>query len=104
RRRRRRARIRLRQSPTRNEAREQHMNPEVTGLRTHMCGALRENDAGSRVRLGGWVHRTRNLGGLVFVDLRDRSGIVQVSFDPNRSPADAVRIAAALGNESVVLV
>ena len=80
------------------------MNVEATGLRTHLCGALRASHAGTRVRLGGWVHRTRNLGGLVFVDLRDRSGIVQVSFDPNRSPAEAVALAATLGNETVVLV
>src|SRR5258705_6433770 len=66
------------------------MTVEATGLRTHLCGSLRAAHAGTRVRLGGWVHRTRNLGGLVFVDLRDRAGIVQVSFDPNRSPADAV--------------
>jgi aspartyl-tRNA synthetase len=80
------------------------MNVEATGLRTHMCGALRTTHSGTRVRLGGWVHRTRNLGGLVFVDLRDRAGIVQVSFDPNRTPADAVAIAATLSNESVVLI
>jgi aspartyl-tRNA synthetase len=80
------------------------MNVQTTGLRSHMCGALRAQDAGIRVRLGGWVHRTRNLGGLVFVDLRDRAGIVQVSFDPNRTPADVCAAAAILGNESVVLV
>ncbi|MGH7639104.1 MAG: aspartate--tRNA ligase [Gemmatimonadaceae bacterium] len=80
------------------------MNPFATELRTHMCGALRDTHRGTRVRLGGWVHRTRNLGGLVFVDLRDRTGIVQVSFDPNRSPADVVAAATALANESVVLV
>jgi aspartyl-tRNA synthetase len=80
------------------------MNVQSTGLRTHMCGALRASDAGARVRLGGWVHRTRNLGGLVFVDLRDRTGIVQVSFDPNRSPADACALAATFSNESVVLI
>lgn len=80
------------------------MSVQSTGLRTHMCGALRATHAGTRVKLGGWVHRSRNLGGLVFVDLRDRTGIVQVSFDPNRSPADAVTAAAALSNESVVLV
>jgi aspartyl-tRNA synthetase len=80
------------------------MNAEATGLRTHMCGVLRATHAGTSVRLGGWVHRSRNLGGLVFVDLRDRSGLVQVSFDPNRSPADAVALAATLGSETVVLV
>ena len=80
------------------------MNVHSTSLRTHMCGALRASDAGARVRLGGWVHRTRNLGGLVFLDLRDRLGIVQVSFDPNRSPAEAVATATAVSNESVVLV
>jgi len=69
-----------------------------------MCGALRASDAGTAVRLGGWVHRTRNLGGLVFVDLRDRTGIVQVSFDPNRTPAEVCAQAAALGNETVILV
>jgi aspartyl-tRNA synthetase len=80
------------------------MSVESTGLRTHMCGALRATHAGTRVRLGGWVHRTRNLGGLIFVDLRDRTGIVQVSFDPNRSPAGAVATASTLSNESVVLI
>ena len=80
------------------------MTVEATGLRTHMCGSLRGTHVGSRVRLGGWVHRSRNLGGLVFLDLRDRTGLVQISFDPNRSPKDVVAAAAALGNESVVLV
>ncbi|HJQ19633.1 MAG TPA: aspartate--tRNA ligase [Gemmatimonadaceae bacterium] len=80
------------------------MNPQATGLRTHMCGALRATHAGTRVKLGGWVHRTRNLGGLVFLDLRDRSGLVQVSFDPNRSPAQAVAAASQASNESVVLI
>ena len=80
------------------------MNAYATSLRTHMCGTLRDTHQGARVRLGGWVHRTRNLGGLLFLDLRDRTGIVQVSFDPNRAPADAVALAATLPNESVVLV
>ena len=80
------------------------MTVEATGLRTHMCGALRATHAGTHVRLGGWVHRLRNLGGLVFVDLRDRTGLIQVSFDPNRTPADVVATAGSLGNETVVLV
>ncbi len=75
-----------------------------TTLRTHRCGALRAAHVGQRVRLGGWVHRARNLGGLVFVDLRDLSGIVQTSFDPQRTPKQLCDQAAALGNESVVLI
>ena len=50
------------------------------------------------------MHRKRDLGELVFVDLRDRSGIVQISFDPRYTPAETVRLAATLGPESVVLV
>ena len=80
------------------------MNHLVTTLRTHMCGALRASDSGASVKIGGWVHRTRNLGGLVFVDLRDRAGVVQVSFDPNRMSAELCAAAAALSNESVVLI
>ncbi len=78
--------------------------PLSTGLRTHLCGALRRQHEGEEVRLGGWVHRSRNLGGLVFVDLRDRAGIVQVSFDPGRAGADAMAVAERLTSESVVLV
>ncbi|NUQ21566.1 MAG: hypothetical protein HOQ09_11470, partial [Gemmatimonadaceae bacterium] len=77
--------------------------PLATSLRTHLCGELRASHAGTKVRLGGWVHRARNLGGLVFVDLRDRDGIVQVSFDPAHAPAEVIARAAALGNETVVL-
>jgi aspartyl-tRNA synthetase len=79
-------------------------DPLATSLRTTLCGQLRSAHVGTTVRLGGWVHRARNLGGLVFVDLRDRDGIVQVSFDPAHAPADVVARAAALGNETVILI
>ncbi|MEO8624611.1 MAG: OB-fold nucleic acid binding domain-containing protein, partial [bacterium] len=76
----------------------------ATSLRTHPCGALRIHHAGETVRLGGWVHRARDLGGLVFIDLRDRAGLVQVSFNPGTAGADACALAASLGAETVVLI
>ncbi len=79
-------------------------NVFATSQRTHQCGALRASHAGSPVTLGGWVHRSRNLGGLVFIDLRDRAGLVQVSFNPDWASAAAIAGAAAVGVESVVLV
>ena len=75
----------------------------ATALRTHRAGALRRSEAGQRVRLAGWVHRRRDLGGLVFIDLRDRAGLVQLSFDPRWTPPDVMRLAATLGGETVVL-
>jgi len=75
-----------------------------TGLRSHQCGILRKEHVGQSVRLGGWVHRSRNLGGLVFLDLRDRTGIVQVSFDPRTAGAETMSVADSLAAESVVLV
>ncbi len=69
-----------------------------------MCGSLRSADAGSAVRLGGWVQRTRDMGAIVFIDLRDRAGVVQISFDPRWTPPGVIRQAGAVGVESAVLI
>jgi aspartyl-tRNA synthetase len=54
--------------------------------RTHTCGALRPSDVGANAVLLGWVHRVRDLGGLLFVDVRDREGVTQVVFDNDDAP------------------
>ncbi len=79
-------------------------DPLATSLRTHLCGALRAEHDGQTVVLGGWVHRSRDLGGIVFLDLRDRAGLVQVSFDPRHASAEAIAASQAPGLESVVIV
>lgn len=61
--------------------------------RTHLCGELRAKDAGTRVRVAGWLHRKRDLGGLLFLVLRDHTGLVQVLIDP-ASPFHAEASAA----------
>ncbi|MFW6202227.1 MAG: aspartate--tRNA ligase [Gemmatimonadota bacterium] len=73
-----------------------------TSLRSTVAGTLRGDDVGDRVRLAGWVHRRRDLGGLVFVDLRDRSGRVQLSFGPEWTSDDVLERAARLGAEDVI--
>lgn len=79
-------------------------HPYAVRHRTHLAGSLRPEHAGMRVRLGGWVHRRRALGGIVFIDLRDRAGLVQVSFDPRAAAQQMIDAAAALGAETVVLI
>ena len=76
----------------------------ATAYRTHRAGALTRAQAGQQVRLGGWVHRRRDLGGLVFIDLRDRAGLVQLSCNPAWTPPDVMERAAGVGAETVVLV
>ena len=73
--------------------------------RTHTCGQLRAAGAGQRVTRMGWVHRRRDLGGLIFIDLRDRSGITQIVFDPQRAKdASMHEKASALRSEYVIAV
>ena len=69
--------------------------------RSHTCGALRPSDIGKTVRLSGWVHRVRDHGGLLFIDLRDHYGLTQVVADPD-SPA--FKVAETLRSEWVIRV
>jgi aspartyl-tRNA synthetase len=69
--------------------------------RTHTCGALRESNIGETVRLSGWVHRVRDHGGVLFIDLRDHYGLTQVVADPD-SPA--FKVAETLRAEWVIRV
>ena len=72
-------------------------------LKTHQCGDLRKEDVGADVVLAGWVHRRRDLGGLIFIELRDRSGVAQVVFNPDSS-SEAHEIASSFRNEWVIKV
>jgi len=71
-------------------------------MRSHYCGALRANLIGETVTLCGWAHRRRDHGGVIFVDLRDREGYVQVVCDPDR--ADMFKTAEGLRNEFCIQV
>jgi len=72
--------------------------------RTHRCGDLRAEHAGQRVRLLGWAHRVRDHGGVLFLDLRDRYGVTQVVFRPEKLEPPLLEKARAIGSEYVVLV
>jgi len=69
--------------------------------RTHMAGTLNKSNIGDTVTLMGWVQKRRDLGGLIFVDLRDRTGIVQIVFDKDIS-IEAFNLASELGSEYVI--
>ena len=75
----------------------------ATPYRTHTCGALRSSDAGTDARLAGWVHRRRDHGQLIFLDLRDRHGITQVVVDRTEQP-EAHATASRVRSEFVVSV
>ena len=72
-------------------------------LRTHNCGTLNITNVGEKVTLSGWVQKTRDLGGMTFVDLRDRYGITQLAFNMDIN-ADLCADARKLGREFVIKV
>jgi len=71
-------------------------------MRSHYCGDLNRRHIGEEIRLCGWVHRRRDHGGVIFVDLRDREGLVQVVFDPDRP--EMFRLAEQIRSEYVLQV
>jgi aspartyl-tRNA synthetase len=75
--------------------------PRANPFRDTWCGELRAGDVDRRVRVAGWVHRRRDHGGLIFIDLRDRTGLVQLVFHPETAPA-AHALAERLRSEHVV--
>ncbi len=72
-------------------------------LKDHSCGELRKEAVGAEVTLAGWVDRRRDHGGLIFIDLRDREGVTQVVFDPEKS-ADCHKTASEMRGEYVIQV
>ena len=81
------------------------MAESMQGLkRTHRCGELSAANVGETATIMGWVQKNRNKGGLVFVDVRDRSGIIQVVFDEGSVDAALIEKAAKLRSEYVVAV
>src|SRR5437899_6095406 len=70
---------------------------------THDCNSLRKTDIGKQVTLAGWVHVSRDHGGVIFIDLRDREGLTQVVFRPEEN-AEVASEARSLGSEDVIEV
>jgi aspartyl-tRNA synthetase len=77
--------------------------PRPNRYRSHWAGELRADDVGQQVRVAGWVHRRRDHGGLIFIDLRDRTGLLQLVFRPEEAP-DAHTAAGRLRGEDVITV
>jgi aspartyl-tRNA synthetase len=72
-------------------------------LKTHSCGELTTEQIGQEVTLAGWVNRRRDHGGLIFIDLRDRAGIVQVTVDPEAAGAEGAHTIASQARSEYVL-
>lgn len=72
--------------------------------RTHHCNEIRDEHVGQAVTLNGWVHSNRDLGGVLFIDIRDREGRTQAVFDPSDLPTELFETASKLHSESVISV
>ena len=70
-------------------------------MRSHYCGDLRASESGQEVEIYGWVHRRRDHGGVIFLDVRDRTGVLQVVFDPDEEESFA--LADSVRNEYVLM-
>ena len=70
--------------------------------RTHYCGELRSEHVGQEVCLMGWAHRRRDHGGLIFIDLRDRTGIAQLALDPDRDSAAHIKAEGVISSERLM--
>src|SRR6516225_7647238 len=77
------------------------LSKRMHAYRTHTCGALRAADTGKTVRLSGWIHRKRDHGGLIFIDLRDHYGLTQLVVSPSNP---GFRVVEHLRAESVIRV
>ena len=71
-------------------------------LRTHTCGELRIAHVGTEVTLTGWVQRTRDKGGMLWVDIRDRYGLTQLKLEEGITPPELMALARSLGREFVI--
>jgi len=89
-------------SPFENAQQIDTLCPDFRMKRTHHCNELRASDAGRAVILTGWVHSRRDLGGVLFIDLRDREGRTQTVFDPSDLPPAVFDVASKLHAESVI--
>ena len=86
-----------------HDPREETILAIAYNQRTHRCGELRDSDADGKALVAGWVHSTRDHGGLIFVDLRDHTGLIQLRFHPDLVP-EAHKIARGLHNEDVLAI
>ena len=78
-------------------------NTATSKLKTHWCGKLSENDITEKVNMAGWVSNVRDLGGIIFIELRDRSGVIQIVADPIKN-ADIHKVFQLLKNEYVISI